>query len=191
MDLRRERSHIERKGFRYIQDTVGESVLWIEYDAFNSSSHNVYDEPTIGAGRAWKPPVLVPALWVNESEDSRSNSPEGRLPTNALRLGVTLTALTKAGISVPDDYRRHLNDVLFYRRNFWKVSDYQIRGRLRRSIIVGVAASQVKVDDDMPFDTLPDINGLLTTVRPAGFPSDGYVNQTFNEHELPAYHDGP
>lgn len=189
VDIRRERAYIDRKGYKFIQDVVGEAVLWLEYDALHSASHHVYDEPTEGATRAWKPPILVPALWVNETEGARENSADGRMVTNTLRLAVSVSTLTAVGLSGPTDSRRHINDMLVYRRNYWRVDDYQIRGRLRKSIIVGITATQVLVDDDMPFDVLPSIDGLLSTVRPMGFPTDGYANQTFNEHDLTAHHD--
>lgn len=188
-DLRRERAHIERKGWDFIQQTIGEAVLWLEFDATSSAMHPVYDEPMEDAGRAWKPPILVPALWVNEREDARTPDGDGRLPTNSLRLGVPYSSLVKVGLSEPQDSRRHLNDVLVYRRNFWAVNRYELRGRLRAPVMVGVTATQINVDDDMAFDTLPEINGLLTTVRPIGFPSDTYITQTFPEHELPAHHE--
>lgn len=189
MDLRRERTHIERKGFQWVQDNVGEAVLWLEFDAHNSAMHPVYDEPMEGAGRAWKPPVLVPAQYVNESEAPRDSTEDARLQTNAIRLAVPFVYMVRSGISEPQDNVRHLNDMLVYRRNFWSINRYDIRGRLRSPIMVSVTATQIRVDDDMAFDDLPDIDGLLTTVKPLGFPSDTFTTQTFNHHELPAHHE--
>jgi hypothetical protein len=191
VDIRREREMIRRKGFDFAQKTVGEAVLWIEYDALNSETHNVYDEPTIGAGRAWKSPILVPVQWVNESEAGRANDVAGRLPTDSIRFAVDMRTLRRCGLSAPEDSRRHLNDLIVYRRNFWRVGDYQKLGRLRETTMVGVRASQIHAGDDMPWGDLPVIDGLLSTVRPQGPQNDAYPTQTFDNHERPAYHDGP
>lgn len=189
VDIRREREHIQRKGFDYVQATYGEAILWLEFDALNSEYDQVYDEPSVDAQRSWKPPILVPVQFANETEDSRANNRDGRLPTNSIRFAVSMRDLRRVGLSAPEDSRRHLNDLLVYRGNFWRVGDYQKRGRLRETMIVGITATQVLVDDDMPFDTLPSINGLASTVRPRGPQTDGYPTQDFPEHELPAFHD--
>lgn len=191
VDLRREREMIRRKGFAYAQQTIGEAVLWIEYDAKNSETHDVYDEATIDAGRAWKPPILVPVQWVNEAEATRANDTAGRLPTNSLRFAVDMRTLRRCGLSAPEDSNRHLNDLIVWRRNFWRIGRYEKMGRLRETTMVGVTASQIHAGDDMPWGDLPQIDGLLSTARPTGPQNDSYPTQTFDEYELPAYHDVP
>lgn len=189
MDIRREREAIIRKGFDYMQETIGEAVLWLEYDSLHSEIDAVYDEPSATAERMWKTPILVPVLFANETENIRANNRDGRLTTNSIRFSVPFRTLRRVGLSAPEDSRRHLNDMVLYRRNYWRIGRYEKSGRLRETTIVGVTATQIRVDDDMPFDTLPQINGLASTVRPQGPQSDGYLTQTFDEHEKPAYHD--
>ena len=187
MDLRTERAHINT-GYDWWQSNLGEAVAWFEYDAVNSSSHSVYDEPTVDATRIWKPVIFVPVLWVIRSEDDELNTEEGRTTTDTLRLAVPMDTLRKVGLSKPDDAARHLRDLIVYNRTYWNVGSYQRRGRLRSSnVIVGVNCTRVYESDDMPFDSLPAMpdNGLVT--RPGGFPTDGYAAQSFPDYEKPAF----
>lgn len=187
VDLRRELDLINRRGYDYYQDKLGEIVVWFEYDAKDSAYDHVYDEPSPLAPRAWRPALLVPVLWVNEDEGSAQNSPEGRLVTHTLTFAVTARALDQVGLSDPRDQRRHLDDLILWRRTFWRVSSYKIH-RARTAMLMRVECTQVGADDDMPFDVLPTLAGLGTTVRPFGFPSEGYADQVFPNHELPANH---
>ena len=192
MDLNLELEHIIRKGYDWYQANLGEVVIWFEYDAVNSEFDHVYDEPSMDAQRKWRPPVLVPTLWVSEEEDDRTNNCDGRLVTPDIRLAVPMRTLTEVGLSAPRNASRHHNDLLVYRGNYWTVNAYQIRGRMRTDyVIVGVTATLVDIESDMVYDELPDINGLVMEKAPQGFPSDGFRNQTFDEHDLPAFHSHP
>lgn len=187
MDLDRERERIQR-GFDWYQDAIGEVVAWFEYDAAQSEYHHVYDEPTIGASTKWRPAIIVPVLWINEAEPDRVNGPSGQLITPSIRLAVSKTTLDEAGVSSPMDFPRHLNDLIVYRRTYWAVTSYALHGRLRAPTIIGITAARRNVDDDMPFDTLPALDGLEATYRPRGHLNDGFEDQYFPNHELPARH---
>lgn len=186
MDLAHELDHINEKGYGWFQENLGEAVIWFEYDAVNSEYDNVYDEPSLTETRVWRPGIIVPALWVNELEDTQRSDGDAKRIISSLRLAVPVKTFREVGLSSPLDTRRHLNDLIVYRRNYWTVAQYTPRGRMRDSAIVGISAAQVNTDD-MPFDTLPSFAGLDATDRPKGFPSDGFAGMTFPEHELPAH----
>ena len=187
-DLRRELDHIHRKGTEFVQSVLGETVVWWEYDALLSEYDAVYDESSATNKRVWRPGILVPVQYVNVNEGGRTNEHQGRLTTNDLRLAVSIRVLRDVGLSNPQDNRRHLNDMILYQKKLWSLDEYDIRGRLARdSIMVAVTATEIK-PDDVPFDTLPTFAGVAFTDRPMGFPSSSYEDQTFNNHELPAYH---
>jgi len=180
---------MHRKGTMFVQDIVGESVVWWEYDAVLSEYDHVYDEPGLEETRAWRPSILVPVQYVNVTEAGRQNQSSGRRVANTLRLAVSVRVLRDVGLSAPQDNRRHLNDMLLYANRLWAINDYDVRGRINRdSVMVGVSATEIK-SDDMPFDVLPSFNGISFGDRPTGFPSTGYADQTFNNHELPAHHE--
>jgi hypothetical protein len=185
VDIRRELEHIERKGAKFIEEVIGEAVVWFEYDAVLSAYDHVYDEPSMTEKRIWNSPILVPVLWVSITQGDRVNEHQGRLVTDSLRLGVSMRRLRDVGLSDPDDNRRHLNDLLLYRRRLWTVSVYAKRGRLRDTVNLDVTATEVH-EDDMPFDSLPTFNGISFGDRPMGFPSSEYDDQSFPLHELPA-----
>lgn len=187
MDLGRERDRIQR-GFEWYQNNLGEALAWFEFDAAASQFHHVYDEPTEGAATKWRPPIIVPVLWVNELEPPRENTPDGVLLTPSLRFAVPAQTLTDCGVSSPMDFRRHLHDLVVYRRSFWSITSYNLHGRLRAPEIIGVTAARRNVDDDMPFDQIPDLTGLGSTMRPSGHLNDGFEGQYFPNHELPARH---
>lgn len=185
MDLAHERSHI-RKVYTQYRNGFGEAVIWWEYDAVNSEFDDVYDEDALGgAARAWKTPVIVPALWVNEIEGSKVIDLDGRQVVPELRLAASIDTLRDVGLSSPNLADRHLNDLVGYRGTYWKVTGYQIRGRLRDNMIVGVTAAKVFIHDEFPNNAPPTFPGFPTADMPKGFPTDAPA-QSWPDHELPA-----
>lgn len=185
VDLARERRMIDRRGYDWYTHNLGETVIWFEYDAVESEYHPVYDEDSVGGTRRWRPGILVPVLWANKTEGDRVVTPEGRQVIPTLRLAVPVSQLRRVGLSSPMDAARHLNDVLVYGRTQWLVESYQLRGRLRDSVVVGVNCVKIFPEDEMSLGVPPDYVGLASTQRPRGFPSDA-PPQEWPEHVLPA-----
>lgn len=186
VDIRRELEHIERKGARFVEETIGEAIVWWEYDAVNSAYDHVYDEPSMTEKRVWKPAIIVPVQWISITQGDRRMETQGRMVTDYLRFGISIRRLRDVGLSDPSDHRRHLNDLILYRRRLWAISVYAFRGRIRDYVNVDVAATEIH-EDDMPFDTLPTFDSIAFVDRPKGFPSSEFEDQSFPEHELPAY----
>lgn len=189
MNLDRELEYMHRKGTMFAQALAGEVVGWFEYDTLLSAYDHVYDEPSPTEKRAYRPVIVMSVLYVNVEEAARVNDPSGRRVTNSLAIGVSVRTLRDSGLSNPQDNRRHLNDLLMYQQRLWAVDSYEVRGRVARdSVMVGVVASELQPDES-PFDDLPTIGEAELYSRPMGFPSSRYNDQSFNHHELPAYHD--
>jgi hypothetical protein len=182
MDLARELSLIQDKGYGFFEEHLGEAVYWCEFDAVNSQFNKVYDE----AGRRWKDPILVPALWVNVPEGTKDVSPDGRRVVPSIALAVPVATLRQTGLSNVEDAGRHLNDLLFYDNTWWEIGSYQVRGRLRqKSVIVGVQGTKFFPDEDAVFDVLPFRDADRATRRPLGVPNE--EEPEFPEHDDEAF----
>ena len=181
MDLRQEAEHIFGNGFDWYQSEMGEVVLWHEFLSMQSAYNDTYDE----GGRHYSAGLLVPALWVITTEDRHRPTAEGRKPTEKITCAISVRALQESGISDPDDYTRRLNDLLSYEGRLWKVTDFNIRGRVPDSIIVGVSATQIFPDEEMTFDTMPGGVSVSGSTRRYAYPNELKV-PTYPDHDLPA-----
>ena len=181
MDLQRELGLLQRRGYDFYQQKMGEVVLWFEYVAEEHTGDSIFDE----GGRTYRPPCDVPVLWVTETEDYERNTEAARRVTPTLRFAVSVQAMRRSGVSDPTSSRRHLNDVVVYKSTYWSVGSYDIHGRLGQSdVIIGVNATKIHPSDDMVFDTLPDFGGIDATTRPRGDLTDDY--HEWPEQFLPA-----
>jgi hypothetical protein len=178
MDLRQE---IERvfDGFSWYQTNLGEVVVWHEYDSENTEYPNVYDE----GGRHYTSGVYLPVLWAIITEGRAARTDTGRKPTETLSLAVSARALDESGLSDPDDYARRLNDVIRYDERLWKVTTFNIRGRIPTSVIVGITATQIYSDEEMVFDDLPPSMQQAGNHRVVAYPAN--VVDVFPDHDYP------
>ncbi len=187
MDTRRELAEIRRVGFEWYQSTLGEGVLWYEFDAENSRFGSVFEE----GGRTYAKGVGVPVLWVIENEDDETNPPEGGRYSPTLRFAVDIAQLRRAGVSDVLDSERHQNDIVLYHRTLWTVNSFQIRGRMGgHSVIIGVECERVSPDEDFIFDNIPgDLAGVLgSLMREQAFHTGGALG-TDDEQDEDAFTD--
>ena len=190
VDVRREMAHINKE-YQYYYRTVGEEVVWFQFDTEASRFDDLSDE----GGRTYLPGVRVPALWVDQVEDPEQYSSEGRRPRQRLRFAVSAEELTQRGIGTTEAPGRQLgqdppapplppqigrelspwlddrnNDVVYYDRRFYAVSNFQIRGRAQYiDMIIGVSAIEHIPDDESVFDLFPwasDFEFPYVTVTP-------------------------
>ena len=165
MDTRREVREIWRHFDRY-QDDIGEACVYFKFDAVNSKYDDVYDE----GGRRYEPGIRIPILWVDQSEASEDYSPEGRRPTQRVRLAVSARELHGAGISVTEAHGNRLtdgspslvwrydraHDIMYYDGRYYEVSAFQIRGRAKgEDVIIGITGIEAFPADDLLFDFQP------------------------------------
>lgn len=179
MDLRTELQHIHERGFRWYEQNLGKVVLWHEYHSEASQFDDTYDE----GGRVYFVGVPITALWVIVSEDTRNQSETGRRPTERITMAFSMRTLETSAISEPQDYARHLNDIVRYDNRLWRLDSYNIRGDITASTIVGIEGVQIFEDEEMMFDTPSE--GMAGTSLQRSMP---YPNRSFQEFPD---HDGP
>jgi hypothetical protein len=171
VDTRRELAEI-RRHFGWYQQSLGEGVLWYEFDAENSTFTSVFDE----GGRTYAKGIGVPVLWVIENEDDEENPAEGGRYNPTLRFGVDVAQIRRSGVTDVLDAERHQNDVVLFHRTLWSIGAYQIRGRMGgHSVVIGVEAERVSPDEDFIFDHIPGdlVNQLGPMVREQAYQTGG------------------
>jgi hypothetical protein len=173
MNVGRERSLIN-KHVRYRNREAGEHVIWYEFMPINTSGSvydDVYNEGGPGSlGRNYKSGVLVPTIYASESEDSFRAIPDGRQVTQNSTVTILFADMERAGVSNPREYNAHLNDMYKYDGRYYKISDYRVRGRLDKEVVITVQGFEVFVDQELPFDPGPDSIFTATLPWPTSFP---------------------
>lgn len=181
-DMRRELAHIQ-KGFRAYQERFGEGVIWYELNADDSNFNDIFN----ARGIKYMKGIAVPVLWITEMEADQQADQAGQRSVGTLRFAVPFQTLREVGLSDPQDYDRHLNDVVLYERTFYRIGSYQPQGRVaREDLIVGVRAVKTFPEEDMVYDEIPEpeLDDFNETVRPHGDFVDYY--QQWENYEPPA-----
>lgn len=165
IDSRREVGHIFKE-FGRLHNNIGESVVWFKFDP-ESSYDAIYDE----GGRSYVPGISVPVLWVDQVEDGEAYSPEGRRPTQRIRFACSARSLNETGIGATEAHGGRLwdappegkpwwddrlNDVVYYDGRYYEISGFNIRGRARQDVIVGVSGIETQASDELTFDLFPN-----------------------------------
>ena len=165
MDTRREVRAIHRHFASYHRD-IGESLIYYKFDADESAYDRVYDE----GNRQYQRGVRMPVLWLDQMEAMENYAPEGRRPTQRIRLAVSSRSLHECGISITEAHGNQLNsespsevwrrdrmhDIFYYDGRFYEVSGFQIRGRVKgEDVIIGITGIESFPADDANLDFLP------------------------------------
>lgn len=165
IDTRRELNHIFREMGHY-HNKVGESVIWFKFDTSESAYDDVYDEN----GRSFLPGIAVPILWVDQIESREEYSPEGRRPTQRIRLALSARSAAECGLDPTEAHGGRLkdtkpsgkpwwddrlNDILYYDSRYYEISNFGIRGRARGDVVIAVAGIETQPEDELVFDSFP------------------------------------
>ncbi len=165
MDARLEVREIWKHFNRY-HNTIGEALLYYQFDGENSVYDRVYDE----GYRRYHKAVRIPVLWLDQQEATEDYTPEGRRPTQRLRLSVSAQSMYEAGISVTEVHGNRLqdispseiwrsdrmHDIVYYDGRYYEISGFQIKGRVKgEDVIIGITCIETFPDDDMIFDYAP------------------------------------
>lgn len=181
MDLRRELGRINKRGYDFYTRSLGEGVIWHEFDSINTRYDTTYDR----GGRRYRPGVLIPCLWVIPAEVPFTAMEQGRKLVPSIRAAVSMQTLRDVGMSNPEDFDRHINDCFVFEGTIWDVNEFSIRGRLEGAdIIVGIGGTKSYPDEERIFDVMPDSISFDEAKRPMGYPNN--KDQNFPEHALPA-----
>ncbi len=176
MDPRIELSLINKHIRQHNRD-VGEAVMWFEFLPLGidpddgSTFDDVYDEGNPGdGGRRYARGVLVPTIYVEEVEDLFTAQDDARQPTQNIRVTILYLDMERAGVTNPDEFNKHLNDMFFYDNRYYKVNDYHVRGRLPTEVVIGIQGYEVFVDQEFPFDPGPGALVIQDLPWPSTFP---------------------
>jgi len=164
VDTRREVNHVFKEMNRY-QNKIGEAVIWFKFD-IDSSYDNVYDE----GGKNYLNGVAVPILWVDQMEDTETYSAEGRRPTQRIRFACSARTIDETGIDSTEAHGGRLwdnkpfgkpwwddrlNDIIYYDGRFYEISNFQIRGRARQDVVIGISGIETQPEDERVWDLFP------------------------------------
>ena len=176
MDARRELDLIN-KHFQMHHKATGDTVVWYEFVplAASASAGSIYDDvydeaPTSTGGRSYKTGVLLPTLLASENEDQKRAIPEGRQVVQTMDLFIPLRDMREAGISEPQEYRKHLNDMFLYDGRYYSVFNYRVRGRLRDEIFVLISGLETYIDQELVNDPGPSALGVSNYPWPTKLP---------------------
>jgi len=165
MDTRREALQIQ-KHFQRHHESIGEAIIYFRFDADTSAYDRVYDE----GFRKYHGGVRIAILWVDQMEAVEDYAPEGRRPTQRIRLAVAARAMYESGIPITEVHgnrlqdsspseawrRDRMHDLFYYDGRFYEVSGFQIRGRVQgEDVIIGVTGVESFHADDANLDFLP------------------------------------
>ena len=165
MDARREALQIQKQFGRY-HDDIGEAIIYFRFDADTSRYDRVYDE----GFRRYHTGIRIAILWVDQMEAVEDYAPEGRRPTQRIRLAIASRNVYESGISVTEVHgnrlqdsspsetwrRDRLSDIFWYDDRFYEVSGFQIRGRVQgEDVIIGITGIETFPEDDMNLDFPP------------------------------------
>lgn len=164
MDTRRETTHIFKEFGRF-HNKIGEAVIWFKFD-LESSYDDVYDE----TGRNYRAGISVPVLWIDQIEDTENYGAEGRRPTQRIRFACSARSMTEAGVGAQESHGGRLwdtkpsgkpwwddrlNDLIYYDGRYYEISGFNIRGRARQDVIIGVTGIETQPGDELVFDLFP------------------------------------
>ena len=165
MDARREAAQIQKHFGRY-HDDIGEAIIYYRFDVENSTYDRVYDE----GYRRYHTGIRMAILWVDQMEAVEDYGPEGRRPTQRVRLAIAARNVYEAGVSVTEVHgnalsdtspseiwrKDRMHDIFYYDNRFFEVSGFQIRGRVQgEDVIIGVTGIETFPGDDAALDYLP------------------------------------
>jgi hypothetical protein len=179
MDSRVELSLIN-KHVRQHHREAGESVVLFEFIPFASAASagslldDIYDMGAPGpGGRTFKEGIRVPTIYVEEQEDAFTRQDDGRQPTQNLHITMLYKDLVAAGVTAPEEYRPHLNDVFMYDNRYYFVSNWRVRGRLDRSsadgVVVAVSCYEGFLEDELAYEPSPSTR-VVPDLYPSTFP---------------------
>jgi hypothetical protein len=178
-DTRTELAHIQRQ-LDWWQDEHGEVVAWYEFDSKASHYHDVFNVQ----GKVFRPPIIVPVLWVTPIEDVQETVAEGRRNVGTLQLAISMWSFRRTGVSDPYDYERHQNDLLVYQGEYYSVGEYTLLGRLwREDVILAVNGIRVYPEEELTGSEIPDAEFVAEASRPDLGNTD---DQTFLHYPPPA-----
>lgn len=138
---------------------AGEAIVWYEFIPLGAGSDfdDLYDESPRGTkGLKYKQGVTIPTVYIEEIEDNNRAIDDARMPLQNVRIVMAMDQVIRSGLTHPEEYQPHLNDLFFYDGRYYNVIDYRVRGRLRDDVLLAVEGNESYIDQERMNDLLDD-----------------------------------
>jgi hypothetical protein len=149
-DARYEYESIESGMATYLEQEVGQTVLWYVFDAAGTEVDNTFDVGTdyLPGGRRWEPPVPVKCINAIRTEGAKQFT-DGEYTSDTIHL--ILSANTAQKVAMPDlikTWPSHLRDRLVWQGTVYTPTRIELRGVLEESYtVIGIDLIQVNPDE--------------------------------------------
>lgn len=155
LDWKRGRFHTDYEvneiahGLRGYQGSqIQASIEYWRFDRQNSEMDDIFDEG-VGAGKVYRPSVILPALHVTHNEGGSVDGDTGFYFNDDLYVTMSYTQFTRTGLTEADIRAvRYLKDRVLYDEKVFRVTQVNVLGQIKaRDIIISIEGTQVKPDE--------------------------------------------
>lgn len=132
------------RGITDMQPEWGTTLHWLRFDEDASGVDDIYD---VGAPRAFRDPLYVPAVWVVRIEGRDQRSADGLYTADTLQAAVAYASLRDilGWVDIEKDIPNYLRDHVIYDGLHFKLEEAVVAGQLReRDIMVGLRFRMVR-----------------------------------------------
>jgi hypothetical protein len=138
------------RALRGWQENYGDQALYYRFWGPGSEVHDIWDEAT-GAGRVWRPPMIVKLLHATHVEGGNEDRAEGQYQNDDFYSTASFDQLKRLGMTEMDlTYQSYLNDRIVYDYRVFRVTRIQVVGQIssnQKDPIVSIEGTQVKPDE--------------------------------------------
>lgn len=169
--LIRRQMRLMQKGLQRFSIDVGTTVLWYEFDPARTTTDDTYDEGDLGestydegatfnsgntfndpgmiGGLAFRPPIMIPAVWVRYLAPSQIATDQGEYLISHSTLRFASSAMIGSGLSFPLAPEVHINDRYYLQGRLYRVQSYELKGQLYGTayVMVDVGGTQERGDE--------------------------------------------
>ena len=149
-DARYETKSIEDGMRVFMEEEVGQTVLWWVYDPAATEVDNVYSVGTdyLPGGRRWYPPIPVVCINAIRVEGAKQYT-DGLYTQDTIHLILSANSAQQAAMpNLIDTWPEHLRDRLLWQGRVYTPTRIELRGVLRESYtVIGIDLIQVNPDE--------------------------------------------
>ncbi len=133
----------------YQSTQVYDALKYFRFERSLSEMNDIFDEGE-GAGRVYRPAVVVPVLHVNHTEGRNQDLATGFYVNDDIYVTASFDQLYRTGLSFQDiEHEIYLKDRFIYDRKLWRITAIHILGQVMRGrdIIISIEGTQVKASE--------------------------------------------
>lgn len=151
-----------------LQVPVGQSVLWMRFDAAATTTDDVYDVGSPSGGRVFMKPLVVPVVNAYVYQDELFDNDRGFYQVDTLRLWVNYNDIAVLLPTLESNPDNHLRDRIQFRGQRYTPNRVLPRGQVDYDyMVLMVDCTQVKPEEEVN-DVYPTYETDDSFVWPAG-----------------------